>query len=189
MELPLNGIGICIKAELNNLDNATTCRRRLSIKKQKMKKILIVSFISLAAFTCNKNKLNSKSVEYVSFGSAHGHCVGDCSKFFKIEKEKLYPDNISRYGGEGTVTFQPNPLDNDKYILAKNLVEKFSPYFLSHPNQTFGCPDCADQGGYHIEVKMKGKPVTFWHVDTNASNQPEEIKEFITELKAILSQL
>ena len=154
-----------------------------------MKKILLVSFITLVAFTCNKNKLNSKSVEYISFGSAHGHCIGDCSKFFKIENEKLFPDNISRYSGEGTVTFQSNPLDNSKYLLAKELVEKFPPYFLSHTNQTFGCPDCADQGGYHIEIKIKNKPLSYWHIDTNASNQPEEIKEFIKKLQELLSQL
>jgi hypothetical protein len=151
-----------------------------------MKKILLVSCIAFAGLSCKKEKAGV--VDYLSFGTAYGECVGNCATFFKLEGDKIYPDNTTRYSREGPVVFNTTALSNDKYLLAKELVDNFPPYLLTTAGQTFGCPDCADQGGIHIELKAKGE-TKFWHIDTDITKQPVEIRPYIEKMRTILGQL
>ena len=85
--------------------------------------------------------------------------------------------------------FKNETLPVDKFNLAKKLLDKFPQYLLFNPNKTFGCPDCADQGGYYIEIKEKNGEVKNWHIDTDTSKQPAEIRAYIEDLRMLLGQL
>jgi hypothetical protein len=66
--------------------------------------------------------------------------------------------------------------------------DNFPEYLLDNPGKTFGCPDCADQGSFHIEVKENGV-LKFWHIDTDSNKQPAEIRSYMERMRVILSQL
>ncbi len=151
-----------------------------------MSKVLAICFVLLAGFSCDKS--NSGTINSLSFGTAHGMCAGDCAIFFKIEGDKIYPDSSLRYSDFGSLVFAATPLSNEKYLLAKELKDSFPVYLLKNVNQTIGCPDCADQGGIHIEVRQN-ETVKFWHIDTDTSKQPVEIRRYIERLRTIISQL
>jgi hypothetical protein len=141
-----------------------------------------------AFLSCKKDKDEKVAVDLLSFGTAYGYCIGDCAFFFRLEGENIYPDSSTRYTGEGSIVFSSNPLSNDKYLLAKELKDNFPVYLLNNDGKTFGCPDCTDQGGFHIEVK-ENSISKFWHIDTDSNKQPAEIRSYMERMRVILSQL
>jgi hypothetical protein len=153
-----------------------------------MIKLLVVAATIIAGFSCKKSGIaDFVTIDYLSFGKAYGYCAGDCAKFFKLEGEKIYPDTITRYTGQA-IGFNINPLSNDKYLLAKELKDNFPSYLFNRPGETIGCPDCADQGGIHLEIKDNGVS-KFWHIDMDINKQPVEIRPYLEKVLAILSQL
>lgn len=121
------------------------------------------------------------------FGVAYGLCVGDCAHFFQIKDGALFKDNMERYPGD-ELQFDSNPLPEDKYLLAKSLLPQFPAYLRERPNSTIGCPDCADQGGYHLILNSNSES-QYWHIDTSTGSQPEEIKAYMDQVRIILEQL
>lgn len=151
-----------------------------------MKKAIFIAFMILAVVSCKKT--NFEKVDSLSFGIAYGFCAGNCATFYKLEGGKIYRDSSTRYTGPGSIIFHPEALSKEKYLLAKELKDKFPAYLLKNVDQTFGCPDCTDQGGIHIEVK-ENDVLRFWHIDTNTSKQPAEIRTYIERMLSIISQL
>lgn len=88
--------------------------------------------------------------------SAHGFCLSNCADFFVIKNGNIYPDDFD-YFVDSATKFKSEALPIQKYNLAKKLTDDFPVYFIKNPNKTFGCPDCADQGGFHIEINEKGQ--------------------------------
>jgi len=150
-----------------------------------MKQILSISLIFIS-FACEKQSQLSMPGKLV-FGEAHGFCVGDCAHFFKLQDGKLLKDNIERYDGSEP-SFHQAALSNVRYELAEKLLVNFPQYLVNHPNQTFGCPDCADQGGIHLYYNAGGEDM-FWHIDTSIGGQPEEIREYVSQVTDVLEHL
>jgi hypothetical protein len=84
--------------------------------------------------------------------------------------------------------FKDDKLSKDKYKLAKKLQDEIPNFLKERSSATYGCPDCADQGGYHIEIG-DNKSVKTFHIDTDVSKQPTEIREFVASLKSVLEEL
>jgi hypothetical protein len=149
--------------------------------------IKIAPLIALLLFftSCTKDKL--ENLDYFSFGNAYGFCQGNCANFFLIKGDKIYPDDMDYYYGS-SLKFMEEALPGEKYNLAKKLIDNFPAYLIDNPNRTFGCPDCADQGGIHIEIKEKGQ-IKRWHLDTTVSNLPAAIQDYVKEIAIVIEQL
>ena len=150
-------------------------------------KIKIVPIIALLLFSPSCIKENLGNLEYFSFGNAYGFCQGNCASFFIIKDDNLYPDDMDYYF-ESSLKFKPEALPIEKFNLAKKLIDNFPAYLIDNPNKTFGCPDCADQGGIHIETKEKGQ-IRRWHFDTVISKLPAEIQDYVQEISVVIEQL
>jgi hypothetical protein len=150
-------------------------------------KILFATFIVFISLSgCTKENLDN--IDYFAFGSAHGFCLSNCADFFLIDDGNIYPDDFDYYYNESTLTFKSEPLSIEKYNLAKDLIDRFPNYLINNLNKTFGCPDCADQGGIHIEIKENGQIIR-WHFDTNISNLPVQIQDYIQNISSVINQL
>lgn len=144
--------------------------------------ILILVVVS----SCSQEK-EPQLGDSLVFGVAYGFCVGDCAHFYNLNDGQLFKDNVDRY--EGTEpTFDEAPLTADQYELAQALLPSIPEYLISHSDQTIGCPDCADQGGFHLYYRKENKTM-FWHIDTSIDNQPEEIRDYIRKVKLVIEQL
>ncbi len=141
---------------------------------------LLISFIILFS-ACKKHDSNGFNPEYFQFGNGGGFCL-NCNHYYLIENGKLYADSMC------TTTFLSTPMSNDKYILAKTLVNDFPKYLLDNPNQTYGCPNCHDQGKVYIECKINGT-VEKWNIDPDTANQPSAIKSYIQQMNTVIEQL
>ncbi|MGE5457583.1 MAG: hypothetical protein ACM3RX_04450 [Methanococcaceae archaeon] len=148
-------------------------------------KLTLLSGLILLILSCTKDELLKDN--YFVFGSAYGECTGDCATFFLMENDKIYPDNMSSYYNS-TLTFKNDPLPQSKYDLSEVLIDDFPKYLTDNPNQTFGCPDCHDQGGIHIQIMENGE-IKSWHLDTEISSLPAEIQSYVQEIQGILQQL
>jgi len=155
-----------------------------------MKKIFIILMIVLAGFFCKKINTEQKSkkteADTFLFGVDGGLRPGNYT-YFKIQEEKIYRNQPYTVGQE-TILFDTNSLEHNKYLLSKELKEDFPDYLLNHPNQTFGCPNCADQGAIHIEMEHNGV-LKIWDIDTEINQQPVEIRSYIKRLQQLVSQL
>ncbi len=154
-----------------------------------MKKLLCCCLISVLFITCKKeNETQTSPVKYLSFvfGTNYNYCVSNCARLFLLAEEKIYPGVTNRL----TTPFQfsNTPLSNDKYLLTKELTEKFPNYLLEHPNSTIGCPDCTDQGTIIIEMMHSGVKQS-WQIDTDLTKLPAEIRSYVSRLMEIHRQL
>lgn len=151
-----------------------------------MKKSIFYTAVTLLfVFSCKKEKDNS--IDNLVFGDAYGFCAGDCATFYQLKGGSLYPDDIDRYSGN-EVLFKSTALPADKYQMAKVLLENFPEYLLNNPDTVFGCPDCADQGGYYLQYTRNGTTLK-WSIDTNPTSQPEAIRSYVEKLQSVLTQL
>ncbi len=100
--------------------------------------------------------------------------------------DKIYPDDMNHFYGK--LIFKTTPLPNSKFDLAIHLKNNFPQYLRQHPDTTFGCPDCVDQGRIYIKIKEKGK-IVFWNIDPNKNTQPMEIRDYIQDMENVLEEL
>lgn len=118
------------------------------------------------------------SGDYLVFGTSYGMCAGNCSPRFRIQGGSLYPSD----------TAYDAPMSKAAYDSALILWTDFPVYLTAHPDTTFGCPDCHDQGGIYIQRKAGGVSST-WHIDTDTATQPETIRPYITRLYKLVYEL
>lgn len=150
----------------------------------KLTVVLALLFV-LSISSCEKNNLDPE-VSLI-FGEAYGFCAGDCAHFYLINDHHIYKDNMDRFETEQP-TFETTPLQDGDFKLAKSLLDDFPPFLLGKPFETFGCPDCADQGGIHI-FYSNSTASFFWHIDTNVDNQPVEIREYLAHMRDVVAAL
>jgi hypothetical protein len=161
----------------------------INLENDDMLKTVLFLFASLVAFSCNKNDeidpLKLKG-EYFVFGtSATGMCGGDCTTLYLIKDGKLYSDRVSN---TATLAFNETPLGDDKYQIAKQALDSLPAYLIQNTNQTFGCPDCADQGGFYLQLK-NNTTISTWQLDMFKQQNPVQIHPYYELLKNIMNQL
>jgi len=137
---------------------------------------LILSLSILSA--CKKDKdINLIDSDYLIFGHFYGMCLGEkCVETYKLTDLKLYEDENDNYYGSEVFNFKE--LDHVKFELVKDLVDYFPPELLNDTNETFGCPDCADQGGLLVKLAQNGN-VKSWRIDQSKNSVPVYLHAFM----------
>ena len=155
-----------------------------------MKKLctLLVALLVLL-LSCNKEGFdgNLNSNEYLIFGKFYSECVGNCVNLYKIEDQKLYRDDLN-WGLPDEIPFQSKALDSAKFEIAKILIEAFPTALLKSNKRRYGCPDCADQGGFYIELKENGER-NIWLIDVFDIEQNLTIINYKNKIDEVLRGL
>lgn len=152
--------------------------------------IYLISLLLLIAITvssCSSKKDISPTPQLV-FGVSYGMCGGDCDHYFAISEGKLYPTTGKYF--PGPLVIGTGTLSQTKYLMAQTVLNDI-PELLKQQqvdNATFGCPDCHDQGGMNFEYLYNGEVIK-WHIDTDTSALPVELKEFAYRTLDIINQL
>lgn len=152
---------------------------------------LIYIFILLVYTSCSKpsTSIPQGKEEYFAIGRAVGRCAGDCATFYSLKDGTAYADNMTYFHRtENELTFQAKALSADKSKKIKALSGKIPQYLKDHTNQTFGCPDCRDQGLIYIETKINGVK-KHWMLDTDTRELPAEIRSYAEQVSNTLNQL
>ncbi len=153
---------------------------------------LLLFYILLQASSCKKSEhVNGETggEEYFAFGIAYGECQGDCAHFYCIQNGQSYADDINYFNRtDNGLQFKNTPLPDSSYKKIKLLSTALPAYLVNHTNQTFGCPDCRDQGLIYIETIINGQKV-HWMIDPDESKQPAEIKSYVQQLTEVRKRL
>lgn len=148
-------------------------------------KITTIAAILLWVSSCaTDDKILLNDSNYLIFGRYYGMCDGNnCILTYKLTGEKLYEDTHHNYLAQN---FNFIELAEDKFQLAKDLVQYFPAELLSSKDSIFGCPDCGDQGGLLVKYVENGKEKT-WRIDQSKSAIPIYLHHFIDKINEKIS--
>lgn len=139
---------------------------------------------------CKKeDNLTLSQSDYLIFGDFYGECLGHCVRIFKLEQDKLFEDTKKEYPNKYSF-YQGNfvQLPQQKFDIAKDLINSFPKKLLNETDTVIGIPDAADQGGLYIEYNVGGVR-KFWLLDNWKTNTPAEYHEFIDKVNEKIRQL
>lgn len=140
-------------------------------------------FLILTFCACQKEAVQDNSF---IFGFFAGECNTNCSTIYKIENNKLYPDQENYFPYDREINFSKTPLSIEKYNIAFELEKKFPEFLLKNSKSTYGCPDCVDQGAFYVQIN-NGNQNRKWFVDP--FEIPHEINDYFDLLKKSLPEL
>jgi hypothetical protein len=162
-----------------------------------MKTRIIFSTLMFSAIffiiSCNKTGTEqiinpSEQNTVFVFGFAYGECGGNCAHFVKIDSGKVYIDDMVYYSGDSNLKFLTQPLIQSKYNLAKKVLDSLPAFFNNMPDSTFGCPDCHDQGGYHVSL-TRNNIKRSWHLDPDFTYSKPDLNRFTYLIKQTIDSI
>ncbi|OEK05021.1 hypothetical protein [Roseivirga misakiensis] len=154
-----------------------------------MKKILALTFLFYLVISGCENENLPIDSEYLLFGNFYGHCQGDCFNAFQVDNEKVQSDDadghftFDQYQFESTRT-----LDKSAFSEARSLLKQIPSELITSEIESYGCPDCADQGGYFMifETDNEKQMIIIDTADTN--DQSEDIIRFKNLMSAFIEK-
>ncbi len=157
-----------------------------------MQKLGLLLIITAAFAACNSTKTDTTTADlpaeqYLIFGKFFGHCLDECATLYKLEGNQLFADDMARFNGFEDMKFKSEPLPDARTQAAKDLLAAF-PQELLNEAETIGCPDCADQGGFALEIRKAGQ-LRHWRIDTNRGDLPDYLKSYVDQLDAAIERL
>lgn len=152
----------------------------------------------LSAFSCSQQK-NDESlafakaemgdIDHFVFGTYHGHCLGNCAHAFKLEAKGLFADKVDRGYLEPGVAFEDKSLPKEAIALATALLKAFPEELYNEEEETIGCPDCADQGGYYLEIQVGKSAPRVWRIDTDEQSVPAYLSAYTAKISNLIEDL
>jgi hypothetical protein len=148
----------------------------------------LIVLSTLFIMSCSKEgKGLSASDDYLIFGKYFGLCMGEeCVETYKLTSTQLFEDREDTYFPPGEYDFEL--LSEELFEKVKDLKDQFPSRLLDEESQTFGCPNCYDQGEYFIEIPYNGETKS-WRVDTNLDDIPTYLHEFVRHIDESISAL
>lgn len=145
-----------------------------------MRNFVFVLVIGLIFSSCSSDDdANLTDMDYLIFGHFYGMCGGEeCVEIFKLIDDRLYEDSLDDYSATDFKFYQ---LGQDLFDQIKDLRDDFPKQLLLEDETIFGCPDCADGGGLHIQLFKDGKLYT-WKIDQMKENVPEYLHDFMDKV-------
>ena len=114
------------------------------------------------------------------FGHFYGFCFGEsCVEVFQLTHEGLFEDTNDNLGAQEPYDFVK--LDDAIFQQVRDLPDFLPQELLKASEDTFGCPDCADQGGLVVIYEKNGLRMS-WTIDQFQQNVPEYLHEFMDKV-------
>lgn len=145
-----------------------------------MKKHFLLLVLVPFFFACHKEK-HLTGVDYLVISRQFGF-IGSCEAY-KITPEAVFADSA-----RCVFVFNTPALSDDKYQIAKSLMENIPDELLDETQTAFNCENCADVGGYYIEFQQNNKVYQF-SVDDLAAGVPSYLKAFNGKIQKALNDL
>lgn len=146
-----------------------------------MKPVYIILF-SLILLSCKKEEFVHP--DYIVFGAIQGDCADGCRFVYYLDDTKLTEDETVKYFSTQNLANFTTTLSNDKFLLAKDLINKV-PTALTKTNRTiFIDLNASNPNLYYAEIKLNGR-VFSWTFDNSPSSTPSYLKPFADEVISV----
>lgn len=152
--------------------------------------IYVICMLILCMSGCQKDPAELQSEEVIIIGSFFGECGGEqCIEFFRASQGQVfedvndfYPYWETPYQGDFSTEVE---CCFDHVAELKGLIPEV---LLENPATVYGCPDCADQGGFYFEI-ITPDYTAHWVFDNAILSESEEVHLFKEEVVARLEVL
>jgi len=125
--------------------------------------------------------------DYVIFGKYYGECMGDCVHLYRLTTSELFEDD-QEWGVPDEFPFFSTSMASSKFEAAKHLLGSIPKDLKSASQSTYGCPDCADQGGFYLELMEDGEKRK-WHIDVWDEGQSSEIINYKAQIDLVVNDI
>jgi len=147
--------------------------------------LLLVPVLMLSA-SCKKEKLST--ADKMTFCSAYGMRATNEVVMYEVDRVSLRKDDHARFVG-GLVFSNMQIMPQDKYMIAKDLLDNVPKELISSNNRTFGSPGSHDQGGYVVIIEKDGTSRRFDIDEDNTSDQSKAVIAFKQRLADVMRKL
>jgi len=150
-------------------------------------RIIICILVSVTLlFSCKKEAFVQP--EYIIFGAIQGDCADGCRFVYYLDDTKLTEDPTVKYFSTGNLANFSTTLSNDKFLLAKDLINKV-PTALTQTNRTlFIDLNASNPNLWYAEIKLNGRTFS-WTFDNSPSSTPTYLKPFADEVIAVSNSI
>ena len=146
----------------------------------------LVLMLSLTLFSlgCSSSDEPNSELPTVIFGHFFGECSGErCLETYMLQGESLFEDTNDSF----TRDYNFVSLADSLYLRVNDLRDLIPAELSDLEGQTFGCPDCGDQGGVYLQLADQNDTEFFIDMDTNGI--PDYLSEFVAEVNERIALL
>ncbi len=123
--------------------------------------------------------------ETIIFGHFFGECSGErCVEIYMLQNQSLFEDSNEFFDSS---EFDFEELSNDLYTQVEDVRALFPRELINTRSQTYGCPDCADQGGVYLQLVDRGGREFF--IDQDINEIPQFLRDFVLEVNERITLL
>lgn len=141
---------------------------------------MIPFFLVFSTLSCTKEDMRSDTLNYISYGSSFGECLGYCNEQMKVHPQQVKLTRIGWNEAGPLPEIQcALPLEAHEFSAIRDSVNVGNFFVL---DEIYGCPDCADGGAEWVEISydtLKHR-VTFEYM-----NEPEELRPLVSGLRTL----
>jgi len=80
-------------------------------------------------------------------------------------------------------------MEQSKFDRVRHLIDEIPAELLMGGSKTYGCPDCADQGGIYISIGNSPATITYYIDPTNTTDQSPATIAYKQKIMAAIEQL
>lgn len=122
-------------------------------------------------------------------GTYRGFCrpPESCVHVYQIANGRVYADTTHHYPYD-TSGLKFKVLPDTSYQKVNQLKAAFPRRILTDTTTKFGCPDCADQGGYYVALKADGYRKE-WLIDQNLDAVSPYLHPFLQKVDSAVQAL
>ena len=168
-----------------------------------MKKLSLLSILCLllGAFSCSQQNDDLSTpdpaqvvaglgdVDHFVFGTYYGRCLSNCTHTFNLKAGGLFADKVDRGYPEPGMEFEDKSLSKEDIELATKLFKDFPEELYKEEGEILGCPDCADQGGFYLEIQIGKSAPRVWRIDTDDSRIPAYLSAYTAKVRKTVEEL
>ncbi len=145
------------------------------ILKKGMKRFLVYFLTLGLILSCSSNDDPGITTSLV-FGQYYGFCVGNCFLPYQLNNQTLKVDENETYISTAYIFEPTTTLSEEDFVKARHLLNEIPSVLFEGPSViTYGCPDCADQGGLYLEITRSGKTTKIYLDNFDTEDQLAEV--------------
>jgi hypothetical protein len=150
-----------------------------------MKKIVYLLICCITLFSCKKDEFVQP--DYLIFGSIEGNSVSDRYVYY-LDKVQLKEDPTVKYFSQKNQNLFTTTLSTDKFLLAKDLLNKI-PVPLTETNRNlFIDLNAATPVLWYAEIRLNNR-IYSWTFDNANGTTPVYLKSFADEMIRVLGEI
>lgn len=144
-----------------------------------MKRFLLALIVLCSVLSCKKDAYVHP--DYLVFGSIQGDCGDGCRFVYYLDGAKLAQDTTVKYFSDQDLTDFRTELTNDKFLAAKDLINKIPLELTKTNHNLFVDLNASSPNLWYAEIRLNGR-VYSWTFDNAPSSTPSYLKSFADEM-------